>query len=396
MITLPNIQCNVNYFFNIFLLIEDCSIVGILTRQDFDLYYHGERCSSDQPQSLTCPYCGEMGLSLPYLNESSSSNNNNTQSIDLFQHLQLKHTSDQQLPEVICPVCASMTNAEPNLVTADLISHIANDHQQSQGSTPSTASDGTNIFARQASSTRDYDFGIAAGIRGGFRRGSLRTPGRRGGLGRGSGPVSQHFVVDPSSGLSAGGGGSDPIADLLTQLSSVRRLASANNNSSLPPTANTINLQTFTRQQYERERLRGTGRSHHHHHHHYSQHPTQSAGASDVLSSAENDLFDSLFSSTLVIDPSSASTNNQRTWTHILAQPQSQQQSTPDQQSQTASTTTKPTNTDADPSLLRRICDEASSSLLQKNATIVQSSKPKSDFVQSLLLSSFFSTVNDK
>ncbi len=57
---------------------------------DFDLYYHGERCTSDQPQSLTYPFCGEMGFGFPYLNESSSSNNS-TQNVDLFQHLQTKH-----------------------------------------------------------------------------------------------------------------------------------------------------------------------------------------------------------------------------------------------------------------------------------------------------------------
>ena len=76
---------------------------GILTRQDFDLYYHGERYTSDQAQSLTCPFCGEMGFSLPFVNET-------TQNFDLFHHLQLKHVDEQQSNEVICPVCASMSN----------------------------------------------------------------------------------------------------------------------------------------------------------------------------------------------------------------------------------------------------------------------------------------------
>jgi hypothetical protein len=369
----------------------------ILTRQDFDFYYHGERCTSDQPQSLTCPFCGDMGLAYPYFNESSSSNNS-TLSIDLYQHLQMKHADDQQSQEVICPICAAMANGEPNLITADLISHITNDHQP-QVNTPSSAGEGTNPYSRSVSSARDYDFGIGAGIRGGFRRGLLRAPGRRGSLGRGSGPVSQHFVVDTSSG---GSGGNDPIADLLTQLSTVRRLAAANNNSSLPPSSNTINLPTLTRQQYERERLRTAGRSHHHHHHHPSHHGQQSTGTSDIVTSVENDLFDSLFSSALFVDPSNSSTNNYQTWTHIVPNPQQQQQqqSTPDQQSQTSSTTKIPltTNTESDPSLLRRMCDESSSStsLPQQNATVVQSSKEKSDFVQSLLLSSFDYTIHDK
>jgi hypothetical protein len=42
------------------------------------------------------------------------------------------------------------------------------------------------------------------------------------------------------------------------------------------------------------------------------------------------------------------------------------------------------------------MCDESSSSLTQQNATVLQSSKQKSDFVQSLLLSSFDYTDNDK
>jgi hypothetical protein len=337
-----------------------------------------------------------MGLAFPYINESPSSNNG-TQNIDLFQHLQMKHADDQQSQEVICPICAAMANGEPNLVTADLMSHIANDHQHPQVNTPSSAGEGTNTYSRQPSS-RDYDFGVGAGIRGGFRRGSLRATGRRGGLGRGSGPVSQHFVADTSSGLPTAGGGNDPIADLLTQLSTVRRLAAANNNNnSLTPSANTINLQTLTRQQYERERerLRAVARSHHHHHHHHqSPHSQQSTATSDALSSAEHDLFDSLFSSALFIDPSNSSANNYQTWTHIVAQ----QQPPPEQQLQTSSTAKTPltTNTEPDPSLLRRMCDESSSSSTQQNTTVVQPSKQKSDFVQSLLLSSFAYTINDK
>jgi hypothetical protein len=43
------------------------------------------------------------------------------------------------------------------------------------------------------------------------------------------------------------------------------------------------------------------------------------------------------------------------------------------------------------------MCDESpSSSLTQQSATVVQSSKQKSDFVQSLLLSSFDYSINDK
>ncbi|CAF1187181.1 unnamed protein product [Rotaria sp. Silwood1] len=356
----------------------------ILTRQDFDFYYHGERYTSDQAQSFTCPFCGEMGFALPFINESSSS----TQNLDLFHHLQLKHADEQQSSEVICPICAAMINGEPNLVTADLLSHIANDHQHQQVQTPSTPGIGTNPYSRQSSSNRDSDFTSSTSTRAGFRRGPLRTPGRRGALGRGGGTVSQHFVVDTST----VNGGSDPIADLLTQLSTVRRLAAASNNNSSSP--NTINLQTLTRQQYERERLRTTGRSHHQQQSHHSQQAPSSL-SSNSLPSIENDFFDSLFASALFIDSSSSANNNNQTWAQIVAQ----QQSTPEQQQQQQqqqSSMIKTPAVESDPSLLRRLCDEtSSSSLTQQNTTVAQQQKCKSDFVHGLLFASFVCPLND-
>lgn len=365
-----------------------CFLEGILTRQDFEFYYQGERCTSDQPQSLTCPLCGELGFSHSYSNESSPTSRSTSNNFDLFQHLQNKHANDQQSHEVICPICAAMVNGEPNLVTADLISHLANDHQPSQVNTPSTASDGTNVFARQALPSREYDFGIA-GIRAGFRRGSSRMTTRRGGLGRGNGPISQHFVVDPSTGLPTVGSGSDPIADLLTQLSTVRRLAAANNNNPLPPSSNPVNLQTLTRQQYERERSRGIGRLHHHYRGSHHTQQQQSTAGSDVVSSFENDLFDSLFPSNLSIDPWNSSSNNYQTWAQVV----SQTPSTSDQQNSSTNKPPSSTTSDADPSLLRRMCDETS--VPQTTTTIIDSSSKKNDFVQNLLLSSLAYSVSE-
>ena len=332
------------------------------------MYYCGERCASDNPQSLTCPYCGEMGYSFPYLNESSALTNQ-TENVDLFQHVQSKHGADQQLPEVICPICAAMINGEPNLVTGDLISHIANDHQQSQSNTPSSTNEGMNAYSRPVLPNREYDFGIGAAIRGGFRRGSSRVPSRRGGGGgttRGggssNGSAGQHFIVD-TTGFSPNAHGNDPIADLLTQLSNVRRMAAANNNNNsnntnsntLSVTPNTINLQTLTRQQYERERLRAAlSRSHQHY---QSSNSPQSSGTTDNVPSVETDSFDPLFSSTLHIVPSISSN----------AHPQQQ-------------------SNDSDPSLLRRLCDQPLSAQLPKS---------NADFVQSLLLSSLVSGCNE-
>lgn len=379
-------------------------ILGILTRQDFELYYHGERCTSDQPQSLTCPFCGEMGLALPFLSESSSSSSNNaSQGLDLFHHVQMKHSDDSQSSEVICPICAAMANGEPNLMTADLLSHIANDHQQMQVQTPSSAGSTSNPYSRQTSSNRDIDFGAGySSGRAGFRRGPLRAPGRRGtGLGRGGGTVSQHFVVDPSSIA----GATDPIADLLTQLSTVRRLAAATNNSS--SSSNTINLQTLTRQQYERERLRAAGRTHQNQQQQPSSYQSQgtssnsstsstSNSTSTLIPSAENDFFDSLFSSALFIDPSSSSTATQQTWAQVVAQhppvPEQQQQ----QQTSVSSTTrsSKTSASEPDPSLLRKICEESSAVTPSSHSTNTNL-KRRTDFVHSLLFTSVLCPVND-
>lgn len=353
----------------------------ILTRHDFELYYHGERYTSEQAQSYTCPFCGDMGFSYPFLNDSS-------QTVDLFQHLQQKHVDEQQSNEVICPICASMTNGEPNLMSGDLLAHIANEHQHHQVQTPSTPGTTLNPYARQTSSARDLDF-TSSSVRANFRRGPLRTPSRRGTLGsssggRGGGTVSQHFVVDTSS----TNHGSDPIADLLTQLSTVRRLAAANNSSSSSTTSNSIHLQTLTRQQYERERLRASGRS--------TQNPPTQTTSSNVLSNVENDFFDSLFSSALVIEPPSPTTNSQQTWAQIVAQ---QQQAPPpppppaptsDQQQSSALLTTKISGIESEPSLLRKLCEESSSSCQSNN-----SQKRKNDFVQNIFLASLLSSFND-
>lgn len=303
-----------------------------------------------------------MGFAYPFSNDSS-------ENIDLFHHLQSKHADEQQSSEIICPICASMSNGEPNMVTADLIAHIANDHHQQpqQVQTPSTAGIGSNPYSRQSSSSsnREFDFTSA---RAGFRRGPLRTPSRRGGLGRGGGIVSQHFLLDSSTSSNGGGNGNDPIADLLTQLSTVRRLAAANNNNS-SSSSNPVTLQNLTRQQYERERLRPSGRSQ----------PAPSA--------VETDFFDSLFSSALLIEPVSSSNSSQQTWAQIVAQPPPP----PPPSEPISSSTIKPSSTnEPDPSLLRRFCTNDSPPSTQLN----HQHRRKNDFVHSLLLTSLLSSFN--
>lgn len=157
----------------------------ILTRSDFDIYYSGEALSGEQPQSFTCPYCKKMGYS----------------DTGLYDHVSAEHT-DTGL-EVVCPVCAALPGGDPNLVTDDFAGHLTLEHRTGQRDLIS--------FLDEPSAIRH----------GGVRRitssrvlGGPRT--RR---------SNMHF--SSSGGISAlspsGRDSVDPIAELLSQLSGVRR-----------------------------------------------------------------------------------------------------------------------------------------------------------------------------
>lgn len=157
----------------------------ILTRTDYELYFGGENIASEQPQSFTCPYCSRMGFT----------------EATLLEHIS-EHT-DTGL-EVVCPICAATPQGDPNLVTDDLAGHLSLEHR------------GT----RDLISFLDEPSGIR---HGGIRR--MPHSGRA--LG---GPRSRRSNMQFSS---SGGGLStlspsgresvDPIAELLQQLSGVRR-----------------------------------------------------------------------------------------------------------------------------------------------------------------------------
>ncbi|XP_055743816.1 E3 ubiquitin-protein ligase KCMF1-like isoform X1 [Salvelinus fontinalis] len=161
----------------------------ILTRVDFDLYYGGEALSVEQPQAFTCPYCGRMGYTETSLQE----------------HVGAEHTETSL--EVICPICASLPGGDPNHVTDDFAAHLTLEHR----------------------APRDLD--ESSGVRH-VRR--MFHPGR--GLG---GPRARrsnmHFTSSTSGGSSTTQTSTqssnynreamDPIAELLSQLSGVRRSA---------------------------------------------------------------------------------------------------------------------------------------------------------------------------
>ncbi|XP_042233918.1 E3 ubiquitin-protein ligase KCMF1-like isoform X1 [Homarus americanus] len=161
----------------------------ILTRHDFDVYYGGEALSVDQPQSLTCPFCGKMGFT-----ETS-----------LQDHVTADHPDTAY--EVVCPICASVPGGDPNHVTDDFAAHLTLDHR--------------------SGAPRDLD------EPSGSRHGVRRIPHQGRGISRGVARRNMTFgsvssgLFSPSSRESM-----DPIAELLSQLSGVRRATASDNNSS--------------------------------------------------------------------------------------------------------------------------------------------------------------------
>lgn len=159
----------------------------ILTRSDFELYYGGEVLTPDQPQSFTCPYCKRMGLS-----DSA-----------LLEHVSSEHT-DTGL-EVVCPVCAALPGGDPNLVTDDFAGHLTLEHRSGSRDLISFLDEPSSI--RHGGVRRMPHSGRALGGPR-SRRSNMHFSSSGGGL----------STLSPSGRESV-----DPIAELLQQLSSVRR-----------------------------------------------------------------------------------------------------------------------------------------------------------------------------
>ncbi|KAL4660814.1 E3 ubiquitin-protein ligase KCMF1 isoform X1 [Arapaima gigas] len=198
----------------------------ILTRVDFDLYYGGEAFSVEQPQSFTCPYCGKMGYTETSLQE----------------HVTSEHAETST--EVICPICAALPGGDPNHVTDDFAAHLTLEHRAPRDliSFHCLRSNAPPVFLNH----KIHD--ESSGVRH-VRR--MFHPGR--GLG---GPRARrsnmHFTSSSTGGLSSSQSSSyspsnreamDPIAELLSQLSGVRRSAGGQLNSSGPSASQLQQLQ---------------------------------------------------------------------------------------------------------------------------------------------------------
>lgn len=158
----------------------------ILTRSDFDLYYGGEAASVEHPQSFTCPFCGRMGLT-----EST-----------LTEHVAAEHSESSI--EIVCPVCASQPGGEPNHVTDDFSAHLALDHRNRDIDEPS----GSRHVRRIPHAGRGMSSNRARRSQMQFTSAGLAS-------------------LSPNSRDSM-----DPIAELLSQLSTVRRSNLAQPNTS--------------------------------------------------------------------------------------------------------------------------------------------------------------------
>uniref|UniRef100_A0A8C4QPC4 E3 ubiquitin-protein ligase KCMF1 n=1 Tax=Eptatretus burgeri TaxID=7764 RepID=A0A8C4QPC4_EPTBU len=178
----------------------------ILTRIDFDLYYGGEALTAEQPQSFTCPYCGKMGLTETTLQE----------------HVTAEHA--EATTEVVCPVCAALPGGDPNHVTDDLTSHLTVEHR-----TPRDMDDSSGIRHMRRVLHPGRGIGVTR-----VRRSNMHfTSNSSGGGLTGSSPAQGSYSPSAREAM-------DPIAELLSQLSGVRRVAAGGGSGGGGP-ASTLN-----------------------------------------------------------------------------------------------------------------------------------------------------------
>nr|XP_037867973.1 E3 ubiquitin-protein ligase KCMF1 isoform X2 [Bombyx mori] len=198
----------------------------ILSRSDFDLYYGGEALTLEQSQAYTCPFCNRMGFT----------------DTGLMEHVTAEH-ADTTLA-VVCPVCASMPGGEPNFVTDDFAGHLTLEHRTGSRDLISFLDEPSGIRHGGVRRMPHSGRGVSRA-----RRTNMQFSTGGGGISSLS-PSSRDAVVDP-------------IAELLSQLSGVRRGAQPGTPSQLQQLQMQLQLERHqaARQQLERLPRRGAASS---------------------------------------------------------------------------------------------------------------------------------------
>ena len=151
----------------------------ILTRADCELYYNGE--NSLDPQSYTCPYCGKLGF-----NE-----------LTLSEHMAMDHEDD--LYEVVCPICAVVPQGDPNHITEDLLNHINLEHRQREMSRDSEESSLSRFSRRLGSRTTQARRGGGSGSASSSARSTFQFGSSSSGFNFGSAALGRD-CMDPIAG----------------------------------------------------------------------------------------------------------------------------------------------------------------------------------------------------
>lgn len=228
----------------------------ILTKIDLEMFYGVPNASVDYGEqiSFTCPYCGKNGFSESTL-------------CDHLSNTHLNNLQNESLPtEVVCPICAALPNracaGDPNHLTEDFQNHLNLEHVTPRNlldigsdtlGSGSVAAAAALRFSRRlnyAQNASSSGRGISIGRNNTFRfqlNNSSSNSSALSSFMRSAGSGIDSFVTSGSV------GGSDPIVELLSQLTGVRRATSNSH-------ANSFTLSQLTR---DRENLHQPSSRHH-------------------------------------------------------------------------------------------------------------------------------------